>query len=443
MCLRAVELLRWEQLHEGNTDLGEKVMISLRKLNGLAFVLASLFFAGCPLLPQPEMVWRVDNVEGAAYEVIDIKAIDGGGVYALAYTDDQEEGPMKLTRHDASGVAAWTRDTTYTAWSIVVDAEGSTYVTGNSEQFQMLMMEQRSATGNQMVAGLYGYPVASEYGFATSCDAVTHDGGLLVGSNALGGDNPDTVITSLAPRLRGRWHLLLDGDEESEESASTGVLGVCGDAAGNVYALCTALDAGEVTLRVSAPGGATTPQPVTLTLQRGAFLLKVNASGEYQWVTPLNEPYSLWKGIGLDGDGNVRVATSVSRFVPTVDDDNPGSPHPTSINRVSPDGTRLSRNTFNWPASVSRSPAVAVDTQGDFYFCTSKPRLGDSEFDRDFLYVLKVGADAQPMWEWSNQVRTPYAQFAISVNAEGDVFVLGEAADDGSASIIQLAQPSE
>lgn len=403
--------------------------------------------AGClplTLPPEPEVVSRVDMQPGYDEYISDLDAVAGVGLYTVSYLQEFNEDPTpgNVAVMDGNGEEVWSRATTRTSWIVAAEANGNSYVVGTSDQGDAMLVERRNALGNQMSFGVLTYPVATRYGFGITCHALSPNGSLLVGSNA-GGDEQVSIVSSILLGVTGdSWHAVL---RMERENAKVGMLALTTDADGNVYALYQTPQSAWASLQFFVAGGGVdaAQDPVYLYLNYGTTLVKLGPGGDLLWQAGLQDRYAMWEGLGMDVEGNVRVATSTSRFVQYANPEDEEPRRTTYIKRVSPEGRVLSSHAFDWPSTVRSTPRLAIDPSGNFYFCARTVASDALPQDRDVLLVFKVDAQAHKQWQWLNRAHTPYGHIEIAVDAQENVYVLAEAVGDANASIVRLRTPRE
>lgn len=192
------------------------------------------------------------------------------------------------------------------------------------------------------------------------------------------------------------------------------------------------------------------PGPGTANLianKYGEFLVKLNASGKYQWGKSIGNPNSTVEiaSVAVDAQGNVYATGS---FYGTVDFD----PGPNTVNRSAPQGGEIfvfkldASGDFKW-VSVSasgefsfelKSNSIAVDDQGNVYttgqfqggtdFDPGPDTAEFSAFDRD-IFILKLNSAGNYQWAKVVPISSEYVigdiGRDIAVDGYNNVYVTG------------------
>jgi len=325
--------------------------------------------------------------------------------------------------------------------AIAVDNSGNTYVTGSD------------ATGNAFVARLNASGSALAYrttlasGSAGVSIAVDGEGNAYVIGQTSLADFPTTANAFQAGLAGARDIYVVKVDPSGASLAFSTYLGGAGDdtagdiavdAAGNVYLTGTTNSDAFPTVA---------PFDATYGGDRDGFVARLNASGTaLSYSTYLGgEGIDLGLGIAVDDDGSAYVTgQSRSSTFPTVNPIQTGNFLTTVsgdafVSKFDPTGSQLAYSTFLGGRRADLGAAIAVDAGGNAYvggwtasddFPTRAP-LQENLFGFTDAFVAKLNpAGSELVYSTYLGGAGPDTAAGIAVDAEGNVYLTGEASPD-------------
>jgi uncharacterized delta-60 repeat protein len=280
-------------------------------------------------------------------------------------------------------------------YAIAVDAQGNVYVTGQSKgvssAFDYATLKY-SPDGGLLWAKRYNGPGNDyDYVYALAVDA---QGNVYVtgGSKGVSSDI-DYATLKYSPAGERLWVRRYNGPANGYDCPSA----IAVDAQGNVYVT------GQST-GISSGSDYTT--------------IKYSPAGEVRWAKRYDGPgngYDYPNALAVDAQGNVYVTGCAYGT---------GSSWDYATLKYSPDGDRLWVRRYNGPGNDYDHPsAIAVDAQGNVYV-TGQSKGAGSDFD---YATLKYSPAGKALWEkrYNGPGNGGDAAYALAVDPQGNVYVTG------------------
>jgi len=391
-------------------------------------------------------------------------AVDAqGNVCVTGYSGGMACNDYLTVKYSATGDRLWVKRYNGTgalndeAYAIAVDAQGNVYVTGGSygaSSMEDCVTIKYSAAGDRLWVKRYNGP--GNGSDAATALALDSEGNVHVAGYASGVDSGyDFVTIKYSPSGELLWAKRYSGPGNNSDDARA----IAVDAEGNVYvaggsvgvdgnsdyvtikysaagdrlwvkrykcpdgcAIALAVDAdGNAYVTGTSPGGASSYDYVTI---------KYGPGGDLLWAKRYNGPGNGedWaSALAVDAQGNVYV-TGYSKG--TTED-----PLDYATVKYGPTGDRLWVRRYSGPGNGSDwARAIALDAQGNVYVTGESLGIGKStEWSEDYATVKYSPAGVQ-LWEQRYSAPGDGSDWAnaVTVDAQGNVYVTGESEGVGS-----------
>lgn len=351
------------------------------------------------------------NGPGNFIDISNSVAVDASGnVYVTGIsTGTTSFTDYATVKYNSSGVEQWAAryngpaNGTDEAFSVVVDAAGNVYVTGQSlsgTNYDYATVKYNSA-GQQQWASRYNGPQSS----IDNAAVVRVDGSgnvYVTGTSTGSGSGLDYLTVKYNSSGQEQWAARYNGTNNGDDVPSSLEL----DAAGNIY------------ITGGSSGSGSSNDFVTI---------KYNSSGQEQWNARYN-------GTGNDNDiaSGLAVSTGGNVYV-TGSSIGQGSATDYATVMYNSSGVQQWATRYNGPNNTSDDAfAVCVDA-GGYSYVTGASNSGGTNLD--YLTLKYTPAGAQ-MWEqrYNGPGNGVDAALSICLDAGGNIYVTGNSAGSGSGS---------